>query len=188
MTWLKWRDFLFRFYCFFLGGVTACSDDSTQVSTQISTEQSDENSSQQSDASQQQKKVQTFASYEMEIGPGNKLELELITNDGWTISDQNSELGGFIIKHNNHLVADGGFYNPSKYQELLDQVYSDEKVEKLSLDVTDGHEWQLWKYPNGTYYYSILVKGEKTLILMKSQASEDEIREGFARLTIRVLN
>ncbi|MDO4428320.1 MAG: hypothetical protein Q4B91_02265 [Atopobiaceae bacterium] len=169
-------------------GLTACSGNAEEVSTSMSAEQSDENSSQHNDSSTAVEEYETYESYEMEIGSGDKLELELITNDGWTISDQNSELGGFIIKHNNHLVADGGFYSTSKYQELIDQVYSDEKVEKLSLGVTDGHEWQLWKYPNGTYYYSILVKGEKTLILMKSQASEDEIRECFARLTIRVLN
>lgn len=125
----------------------------------------------------------TTKSYTFKVETGDKIKVELKTNDNYDI---NSEVP-FTISKDEEKVCQGTFIKENTYGDYKSSI-SGSTANILKEDSKKGIEYIFYSYYNdyGTteYNYIIRIKDSNTGVILNNTISKESAEECFERLTI----
>lgn len=123
----------------------------------------------------------TSKSYTFKVETGDKIKLELKTNDGYNIS---SKLPIEISK-DGKVLSQGAFISLADYDGYIDTINNGgEGVEVFETKTENGLEYTFYSYNNSEFNYVIKISGSSTAFLLGNNVSKESAKECFDRLTI----
>jgi hypothetical protein len=118
----------------------------------------------------------SYKSYTYDVNTGDKIEVQLKTNDGYDLTSGSP----FNIKKNDKTLSTGMFITLDGYNQYNEAFKSSTKIESN----TKGNlEYTFYYVNNSEWDYVIKIKDSNTGILLGNPNSEAEAKEVFERLT-----
>lgn len=122
----------------------------------------------------------TSKSYTFDVSTGDKIKVELQTNDGYDIS---SNLP-FEISKDGNILSQGTFITIDGYNQYVD-IANDTSSGATVLDEgnKNGVTYTFYSYNNEEFNYIIKVDNSNTGVLLGNDVSEQSAKEVFEKLT-----
>lgn len=125
----------------------------------------------------------TKQSYTFSIETGDKVEVELKTNEGYALFQEG---GRFQIKENDIPMMEGMFVLNDLFAKEYDALLKEENTSILQEDVRDGNAYKLIERTLDSmtgYYYIVEMKDSNVSIILDTTADKKKAKEVFDRLT-----
>lgn len=125
----------------------------------------------------------TSLSYTYSVETGDKVEVKLNTSDGLKMT-----MGPpFVIKDKDGTELVRGFFaEKSKYDQFEKASKTDPASTRMDDGTKDGNPYFAWDIKDKEYNYAVLLKGEKTAIILQGLKSRAESERVFNNLTFTV--
>ncbi len=124
----------------------------------------------------------TWMAYSYELENGDKIKIQIETNDGYKIT---SGIPFEILKENK-LVSKGSLITIIEYNDYIESIENDTKANVLEKDTREKMSYTLYSYNDKEFNYVIKIDNSNTGVLLSNSISEESAKECFDKLTFSI--
>lgn len=128
-------------------------------------------------------KAHASKSYTFNVDTGDAVKVTLDVTDGYDITGKVP----FEVTKDSEEIFEGSFLHEEGYELYREQIDGDETAEILNEGERSGNDFIFWQEEADDateHNYVVKVKDSGTVVLLEGNASEDEAKAAFDRLTI----